>query len=431
MIQSPFHPAADRALEAFRRLSNVAENEGLGRQLADDDVLEPGYITLRGKRLANFGVCSYLGISQDDRLIEAGIDGMRRYGSSYSSSTSYTAVPLYRDLRERLKAIFDAQVVIGATTTLVHHAGLPVMVCPGDDVVVDTQVHASVQSVTPTLVLNGSQVETIGHNDLDALQSMLERRRGGTPLWYLTEGVFSMFGDTAPAERIRQLLERYPDFHVYCDDAHGFGWDGANGSGHFLDRAGWHDRLVISVGLAKAFGSMGGVIATRDEDLAGRIITYGGTLMFGGPIPPAVLGASVAAADIFLSPEIQSLQSALTSRIDLVNQMARDISLPLDRLDRTPLWYLTIGSSRHAIAIAARMLRYGFYTNLAGYPVVPRGHSGLRFTITNDNQPAEIERLLIRLKEAREEVLGRTAFEIDLTEESGALSPGESQRSEP
>ena len=132
------------------------------------------------------------------------------------------------------------------------------------------------------------------------LWSPKDKRPG---VWYLADGVYSMYGDTAPMHHIATLLDEYEQLHVYIDDAHGFSWKGLHGRGHALATTPMHPRLVVAVSLAKSFGSGGAALAFHDAGLARKVLLRGSTFTFSGPIHPAELGAAVVAADIHLSPE--------------------------------------------------------------------------------------------------------------------------------
>jgi 7-keto-8-aminopelargonate synthetase-like enzyme len=388
---------------------------GVTGQVIDDDEFHGSTITLRGHEVANFGLCSYLGLGDDPRLIEAGVDALRRYGNSYSSSTAYTALPLYRSLRERLEAMIGAPVVVASSTTLAHMAALPVMVRAGDTVVVDSLAHASLLGVIPSMKANGAIVHHLPHNDMGALGHLAESAPGRT--WYLFDGLYSMHGVTAPAEELRAMLDTHPDLWLYCDDAHSLGWSGLRGRGQFLDRAGWHDRLIMAFGLAKSFGTMGGVIATPNRELIELIETTGGPMVFGGPLPPATLGASIASADIHLSGELPVLQGELLERIRLVNAFSEEIGLPLAKTEETPLWFVEIGPVMSTISVAVSLLRRGFFLNPAAFPVVPRNKGGVRFTVTRYNSIDQIEAMLKELNNVRvahqgpDDVIDLTALE--------------------
>ncbi|HJS72179.1 MAG TPA: aminotransferase class I/II-fold pyridoxal phosphate-dependent enzyme [Acidimicrobiia bacterium] len=412
MPKAPTHTSSERAVDQFLRFTRLARKIGLTRQLVEDDAFHGSTIVLRGQEVANFGLCSYLALGDDPRLVDAGIDAIRRYGNSYSSSTAYTALPQYGVLRDRFQAMLGAPSLLTASTTLAHMSALPVLVREGDTVVIDSLAHASLLGVIPTLRANGATVHQLPHSDLMALRDITETAPGRT--WYLFDGLYSMQGVTAPAVELRAMLDEHPDLWLYCDDAHSLGWTGLHGRGLFLERAGWHDRLVMSFGLAKSFGTMGGVIATPDPELIELIEVTGGPMIFGGPLPPPVLGASIASADIHLSDELPGLQQDLMTRIRFVNDFSEEIGLPLAAKEETPLFFVETGAVLTTISVTASMLKRGFFLNGAAFPVVPRNRGGLRFTVTRYNDLAQIEAMLTSLHEVRLEHEGSDAT-IDLT----------------
>lgn len=420
----------DRLLRVFKRIATNMREAGLSRQLIGDLEVSGASMTLHGKEMINFGLCSYLSIAEDPRVREAAKAAIDAYGTAYSSSIAYTAIPLYGELKQRLREVFDSDVVLTGTTTLGHLTALPVLVMPEDHVFVDSQTHTSVMTATQTLQATGVRVDPLPHNDLAALEEAIVADETSRRIWYLTDGVFSMRGDTSPAEALMDLIERHPRLHLYVDDAHGFGWSGLHGRGQFLDRIQWHDRVVVIVGLSKAFGTLGGAIATPNEELAETIELCGPALTFGGPIPPPNLGASIASAEIFLSEEITDRQNALMDRIRLVNKLAEQMSLPFASLEETPLWFLDVGDVKDMMTLTGAMRDAGFFLNGAGFPVVPQGHAGLRFTVTLDLSLRQIEDMLQCLNDKRLELFGETQVAVDLTriesEEAARLGSADS-----
>lgn len=373
----------ERMLRLFERHARSAIAAGLSRVRIEDENLHGAFITINGDRIANFGSCAYLGLNLDRRLVSAAGKAVERFGTVYSSSTAYTSVDLYTQLEERLEQIADASVVLPTTTTLGHLAALPVIVQAGAAVIVDAQAHASVHMACQTLQASGVPVYTVPHNDMAALDTMLDMTLAEhDQVWYLCDGVYSMFGDTAPIEELTLRLERHPTLHIYYDDAHGFGWEGLHGRGVVLDRARLSPRMVVAVSLAKSFGSGGAAIFFSDPRLADQVRLSGGTMTFSGPIHPAELGAAVASADIHLSDEHLGLQQAMHRQIQFVTDQIDSLHLPVPSRHRTPIWFVRIGSHDQALTVGRRMRDEGFYLNLASFPAVPLGASGLRFTHT-------------------------------------------------
>lgn len=415
MSNSPSHTSSERAVNQFLKYSRLGKELGIRSQLIEDEEFRGDLIKLRGADVANFGLCSYLGLTDDPRLIEGAVDAVRRYGNSYSSSIAYTALPLYGVLREQLEEMLGAPVVLAPSTTLAHLSALPVLVRRGDSVVVDAMAHASLLGVIPSLEANGASVERIAHSNLEHLSEITAMADGRT--WYLFDGLYSMHGVTAPAEDLRKMLDEHPDLWLYCDDAHSLGWSGTHGRGQFLERAGWHERIVMSFGLSKSFGVLGGVVAMPNRELTELIETTGGPVVFGGPLPPPALGAGVASAKIHLSDEIPTLQADLLERIRFVNDFSAEIGLPLTASEETPLWFVEIGPVMSTISVANSMLKRGFFLNPAAFPVVSRNKGGMRFTVTRYNSLQQIEEMLTALNEVRlahegpDAVIDLTAFE--------------------
>jgi len=264
-------------------------------------------------------------------------------------------------------------------------------------------------------VLEGSGETRLDYLGDGVVNLSASEHEGRGRVWLLVDGVYSMYGDIAPAAELAVLLDRHPALHIYCDDAHGLGWDGMRGRGVYLARAGWHERLVVVAGLSKSFGATGGVIVVPDAELAEMIELVGPPLTFGGPIPPASLGAAVASADIHLSDELPQLQAELQDRIALVNRLAVDMGLPFAKLDPTPIWYLEIGDYDRAAGLCVAMREAGFFVNGSAFPVVPYGHAGVRFTVTLYNSPEQIEAMLTALRELSLEIVGETEVVVDLT----------------
>ena len=226
-----------RLLEMVQSSMQEAVDAGVIRVRITDDQLMGTKIRVNGRDLVNFGSCSYLGLGQDSRLKEAAASAVERFGPSYSSSVAYASVDLYTDLEQRLTEIFGGHSVIPApTTTLAHLAALPVLVSRNDLVVIDIQSHASMHMAVDVLRGRGMNVKVVRHNDMKALRSVLaSAAETYEKIWYLADGVYSMFGDVAPVAEIDLLMEEFGNLYVYYDDAHGFGWAGRHGVGYVLE----------------------------------------------------------------------------------------------------------------------------------------------------------------------------------------------------
>jgi 7-keto-8-aminopelargonate synthetase-like enzyme len=412
----------ERMLRLFEQGTREAMAAGIYRLRLEDRALRGDTITIRGHELVNFGLASYLGLNLDPRLKAGAIEAVSRYGPVYSSSTAFTALPLYTELEERLERMFEGHVVIAPTTTLAHLAALPLLVPEGSDVLIDAQAHESLRLAAQIPRASGSTISTVPHNDLQALAKAVERSSAES-VWYLADGMYSMFGDLAPVREIASLMDLFPKLHVYFDDAHGFGWTGEHGKGYVLSEQPIRDRMVVAGSLSKSIGAGGGALVFPDEGGARRVRTLGGTMTFSGPLHPAELGAAIASADIHLSAELPSMQARLVEQIEHTRRLLVDAGLPVVVYANTPVWFVRIGKNEEGMEVAKRLQADGFYLNPSAYPAVPVGYAGLRFSNSRYLSDEVYEAMIASLTRHVTDVLSEPEVVIDLTEQRSHADP--------
>jgi 7-keto-8-aminopelargonate synthetase-like enzyme len=375
--------APDPRSQLIDRAFQGAIAQGLAHLTAEDQQMMGRYVTLNGRRHVNFGSCSYVGLETDLRLKDAACDAVARYGVQFASSRAYVSCPPYRQLEGLLSAIFQAPLVVAQTTTLAHLSALPILVGARDAVVCDQMAHTSVQAVLPLLAAAGTTCRIVRHNRMDRLDQLVGTlAKSHARVWYLGDGIYSMHGDAAPIAELRALAARHEQLHIYLDDAHGLSWTGRNGRGFVLGDGPIPARTVVAVSLAKAFSAGGAVLVFPDSESARVVRTCGSTMIFSGPLQPALLGAGIASARIHLSKEIDARQAELRERIRLFNTQVEAQGLTLGSKDETPIRFLPIGSDEATYATASAVMKEGFYCNTAVFPAVSQGRGGLRIGLT-------------------------------------------------
>ncbi|MDP8942742.1 MAG: aminotransferase class I/II-fold pyridoxal phosphate-dependent enzyme [Actinomycetota bacterium] len=397
---------ADQRLQLLDDALTEPARLGLLLRTPDDGVLDGRTLQLDGREVLSFGSCSYLGLEMDARLREGVCDAVMRYGTQFSSSRTYLSAPPYRELEASLEELFGGPALVAASTTLGHMSTLPVVVGQDDAVVLDQQVHHSVQLAANQVRVQGTHVEVVRHNRMDLLEERIEDLRGRhRKVWYLADGVYSMYADFAPVDDLTRLLERYEQLHLYVDDSHGMSWAGQNGRGQFLGSMPTRDRVVVSASLNKAFAAAGGAFVFPDAELRRKANVCGGPMIFSGPIQPPMLGAALASARIHLSPEIEELQARLAERVELANRLMTERGLPLVSASDAPIRCVGVGVPRLAQSVATRLLDEGIFINIAVFPAVPVKQAGLRCALTLHHTPDDIERLVDAIARHLPEVL--------------------------
>ena len=370
-------------------------NNGIFQVSLENETFNGRNVTIDGKSVVNFGSCSYLGLEVDERLKQGAIDATIRYGTQYSSSRLFSACNLYDEVEDLFSKIFGHPSILAATTTLTHLGALPILVQDDDLIILDHQVHGSVQLAVQVVKARGTKVEMIKHNNMNMLEDLIkENPNKYNKIWYMADGLYSMYGDFAPLKEITALLEKYGNFHVYIDDAHGMSWAGKHGSGYVLGQMPLHPKMVMSTSLAKGFGTGGGVTVIPDKEMRRKIVTCGSSYTFSGPVQPPMIGASIASAKIHLSDEIYTLQKNLSERIELTRSIIDQYELPLVLPSASPIFYIGLGLPRVGYNMVKRLLSEGFYTNIGIFPGVPVKCCGLRLAVTNGQTKEDIKNVL-------------------------------------
>ena len=383
-------------LDTVDEVITNATKAGVLHLHAEGSELTGRKITVNGIKSCHFGTTGYLGLEQDDRLKIAAIDAIKKYGTQFPLSKTYISHPLYALLEKKLEKIYNNPILITKNSTLGHIAVIPTAVEDNDAVVLDHQVHWSVQNAAQLLKIRGIPVSLIRHNSLEMLEDRIKKLSGKVKrIWYMADGVYSMYGDYAPVMDLIALSQKYPQLHLYFDDVHGMSWKGPNGSGYIMSMVEKLPENVLLFGtLSKTFGASGAVLVCPDKKLYRKIKNFGGPLTFSAQLEPSAVAAAIASADIHLSPEIYHLQDTLHERINYFNVLLQKTNLPLIEKNDSPVFYIGTGLPATGYTFVKKLMDEGFFVNLGLFPAVPVKNTGVRITVSRHNELEDIKSLV-------------------------------------
>lgn len=328
----------------------------------------------------------YLGLACDPRLAAAMSAGAAAEGAGAGAARLVTGARPSHERLERAIAGF-----VGAEAALLVGSGysanvslIPALVGRGDLVASDALNHAS---LVDGCRLSRADVAVVPHASADAARTALARPSARRVL--VTEGVFSMDGDTAPLAELADIA-RDAGALLVVDDAHGVGVAGPEGRGS-LAAAGLRpgpDVLLVGT-FGKSFGGYGAFIAwTRDgiDWLLHRLRGF----VFSTALPPGVAAANVRAIEI-AAAEPWRRERAL-SLAETVRRRLREGGVEAPDA-RGPIVPVVLGAPRRAMAVSAALEARGFLVPAIRPPTVPLGSSRLRVTMTAAHTEADAEGL--------------------------------------
>ncbi len=337
----------------------------------------------------------YLGLRLDPRLMGAAARAALEFGAGTGAARLLRGVsPLHQEL-ERELATWK-----GADTALLFNTGfqcnatvIPALAGQGDGVFSDALNHASIVDGCRMAKARGAQVNLYRHLDLTDLEAKLQAWRqiaapSALPL-VVTDSVFSMDGDVADLPGLLELCERHQAL-LMVDEAHATGLLGATGSG-LAEHQGVHGRVPVLMGtLGKALGSFGAFIAC-DEPLRDHLVNTCRGFIFSTSLPPAPLGAALAAVRI-ARMEPWRRERALG--------FARQIREALGVADHpSAIVPLMAGEDARALGWASQLQEQGFDVRAVRPPTVPEGEARLRITTGAHLEAHQVDALIAALKE--------------------------------
>lgn len=160
-------------LDTVNNVFTDAIDEGILHLYAEGESFNGRTIGVKNKTLFHFGTTGYLGLEQDSRLKDAAISAIQRYGTQFPLSKSYISNPLYRQLEEKVSEMYNHR-RHHKNSTLGHLGVIPSAVRDQDAIILDHQVHWSVQRAAKVLKLRSVPVDMVRHNDLNMLEDKIK-----------------------------------------------------------------------------------------------------------------------------------------------------------------------------------------------------------------------------------------------------------------
>lgn len=382
--------------EALYESAKILHDNGFVYQYYSDDEYNGRELTVNGKKLKHFANCSYMGLETHPVMKQAAIDAVKKYGTQNSMSRAMVSSPLYKKIEENLAQMFPGYQIIYPTTTLSHCSTIPNLIGPKDAIILDAYVHNSVRMASQLCKANGTFIIMSKHNDMEHVKYLHYRlkKEGYEKVWYLADGVYSIHGNFCDTLKLNELLNSEDDFFAYIDDAHGLGWHGDNGKGVVLESIGMHEKMVVSGSLSKSIGANGGIVIVNDPSLGEKLKFTGQTMIFSGPLQPAILGALLASTELHLSPEILTYQKEISDRILFFRKLAKELELPIVTKNDSPIQLLRVGDTEQSYYVLGELIKAGFFSMTASYPAIEKGDEGIRITVTRYLTFEDIESFL-------------------------------------
>ena len=338
----------------------------------------------------------YLAMGQHPAVVEAmqaaiGAQGSGAGGTRNISGTNTLHAALERELAKlhdkESALVFTSGYVANETTLQTLGAMLP-----GCELYSDALNHAS---MIAGIRHSGAVRKIFRHNDVGHLEELLAAADPRTPKIVAFESVYSMDGDISPIGEICDVAHRYNAL-TYLDEVHAVGMYGARGAG-VAERDGALAKVDIVQGtLAKAFGVVGGYIASTAATVD-FVRSCGAGFIFTTSLPPAIAAAALASVRLVSSsPELRTRHQ---ERAATLKRRLAAAGLPV-MPSVTHIVPVFVGDAALAKQASDLLMeRHAIYVQPINYPTVPRGTERLRLTPTPLHGDDDMTRLVAALQD--------------------------------
>jgi len=338
----------------------------------------------------------YLAMGQNPAVVEAmqaaiGAQGSGAGGTRNISGTNTLHAALERELAQlhgkEAALVFTSGYVANETTLQTLGAMLP-----GCELYSDAYNHAS---MIAGIRHSGATRRIFRHNDPRHLDELLSAADPATPKIVAFESVYSMDGDVSPIGEICDVAHRHGAL-TYLDEVHAVGMYGARGAG-VAERDGVLDKVdIVQATLAKAFGVVGGYIAST-AGTVDFVRSCGSGFIFTTSLPPAIAAAALASVRLVSGqPELRTRHQ---ERAATLKRRLAAAGLPV-MPSTTHIVPVFVGDAALCKQASDLLLdRHAIYVQPINYPTVPRGTERLRLTPTPMHGDEDMTRLVSALQD--------------------------------
>ena len=350
-------------------------------------------VEMSGRNVVMIGSNNYLGLTSDSRVINAGVEALKKYGSGCSGSRFLNGtLDLHLQLEKELAEFLHKEAVMTFSTGFQSNLGIISAIAGlGDYIVCDRENHASIYDGCR---LSYAKMLRFKHADMEDLEAVLKSIPNDKGILIVTDGVFSMGGDIAKLPEIVALAKKY-GARVMVDDAHGLGVLGEHGRGT-AEYFGLEDEVDIYMGtFSKSLASLGGYMAAKKEVI--EFVKHSSRpYIFSASITPACAACALEALRI-----IKQEPDRPKKLLDLAAYMREGLKrLGVPIIDsNTPIIPIYVYDDYKAFKACHLLLERGVYVNPVVSPATPEGFALLRTSYTATHTKEQLDFAMQQIKE--------------------------------
>ena len=344
--------------------------------------------TTAAKAVVNMCANNYLGLSNNERLMNAAKASYDKWGFGLSSVRFICGTQeIHKELERKIADFVGMEDAILYSSCFDANGGLFETLLGTDDAVISDELNHA--SIIDGVRLCKAHRYRYHNSDMDDLRQQLTdaRAAGCQKIIIATDGVFSMDGYIANLKGICDLADEF-DALVMVDDSHAVGFMGERGRGtpEFCGVMGRVDILTGTFG--KAMGGASGGYTAAKREIVDLLRQRSRPYLFSNSLAPAICAATI---------ETINMLTESTALRDRVHENARYFRSEMEKLGfdllpgEHPIVPVMLYDPKVAGEFARRMLEKGVYVVGFCYPVVPKGRDRVRTQISAGHTKEDLD----------------------------------------
>ncbi|MCK4629893.1 MAG: glycine C-acetyltransferase [Bacteroidales bacterium] len=341
------------------------------------------------KTVINMCANNYLGLSSHPEVVKAAHDGLESRGYGMSSVRFICGTQdIHRELENKVTEFLGTEDTILFPSCMDANAGVFEAVLSNEDIMIsDRLVHAS---IIDGIRLCSAQHDTFKHSNMQHLESKLQLHSDKRIKLVITDGVYSMDGDTAKLDEMVELCEKY-DALLFVDDSHASGFIGKTGRGTH-EKYGVMGKIdIITTTFGKALGGASGGCVSGRKELVELCRQKARPYLFSNTIAPVVVSGVLKVLDIL--SESTERRDKLEKNTTYWRKGLTDAGFVLKEGD-SPIVPVMLFNAKLSQDISKDLYNEGIYAIGFFFPVVPNGQARIRTQISAGHEIHHLDKAL-------------------------------------
>ena len=347
-------------------------------------------ITLEdGSEVINFCANNYLGLADNEEIIEAAKETLDSHGFGLSSVRFICGTQdIHKQLEQEVSKFLGTEDTILYAACFDANGGVFEPLLTKEDAIISDELNHA--SIIDGVRLCKAERYRFKHNDMADLEEQLKASQHCRTRVIVTDGVFSMDGTIAQLDKIVALAKKY-DAITMVDECHASGFMGANGRGTHEHCGVLGEIDIITGTFGKALGGASGGFTSGNKEIIQMLRQKSRPYLFSNTLAPAIVGASL---KVF---ELLNQSNALRDKLHENTSYFRDKMTEAGFDIKTgshPIVPVMLYEAPLAQEMAKKLLDEGIYVIGFFFPVVPKGQARIRVQMSAGHEKEHLDKAI-------------------------------------